>query len=216
MALDRGELVLRRQFMRDDLLSRVWTGRVVAEDQHGLWVWVATGSVYYDIGAADGRAFRDVPFGDWLATPKVLRELTWRGDMLMLHPAAGAYSVWLRFDAEGSFRDWYVNLEEPVTRWDDGTARGLDTTDQDLDVIVAPDRSWRWKDEDEFAAHLAHPDTYWVEDAASVWAEGKRVIAMAEAGESPFDGVRTDFRPDPTWTAPATVPPGFDRPRQRR
>ena len=55
-----GELVLRRHFQRD-LLSRVWVGRVAADDEHGLWIWVATGSAHRDLGAADGRHLRDLP-----------------------------------------------------------------------------------------------------------------------------------------------------------
>ena len=216
MQFEPGEIVLRRHYMRDDLLSRVWVGRVVADDEHGLWIWVAVGSPFLDIGAADGRSFRQIPFSRWLATPKALLPRTWLpGSALMLHPHGAAHSVWLGFTADGTFRDWYVNLEEPVTRWRDGRLSGVDTVDQDLDVVVGPDRGWRWKDADEFADHLTVPEAYWVDDPEAVWAEGKRVIEQVEAGGFPFDGTRTDFRPDPEWTTPAEVPPGWDRPRAR-
>jgi hypothetical protein len=189
---------------------------VVADDAYGLWIWIAAGSPFLDIGAADGRSFRQIPFAQWPATPKALVARTWqpRG-ALMLHPPGAAHSVWLAFNRDGRFHDWYVNLEEPVTRWTDGPLSGVDTVDQDLDVVVAPDRGWRWKDEHEFAAHLAVPEAYWVEDPEAVWAEGKQVIAQAEAGAFPFDGTRTDFRPDPEWTIPTRVPAGWDRPRAR-
>jgi len=52
-----------------------------------------------------------------------------------------------------------------------------------------------------------------VPDAEAVWAEGRRVIPMIEAGEFPFDGTWCDFRPDPSWTWPDAVPSGWDRPR---
>lgn len=210
---DRGRVVVRRQFQREGLLGRVWAGRVVADDEYGLWLWIASGSAYRDIAAADGRDFRDVPFGEWPRTAKVMRELTWRGDMLALHPRAGAYSVWFLFAADQTFRNWYVNLEEPVARWDDGRVAGVDTVDFDLDVVVEPDRTWRWKDEEEFAHHLAHPDVYWVDDEAAVRAEGERLVKAVEAGEFPFDGTRTDFRPDPSWTVPTELMPGWDRPQ---
>jgi Protein of unknown function (DUF402) len=205
--------VLRRQFQRDNLLSRVWLGRVVADDASGLWIWMATGSTYRDIAAADGRAFRDVAFGDWPATGKRLIEKVWGGDVLMLHPLQGAYSVWFFFTATGEFRSWYVNLEEQGTRWDDGEAKGIDTIDYDLDLVVQSDRTWHWKDEDEFAYHLGYPDAYWVDDPAAVWAEGKRVVELVEAGVFPFDGVGTDYRPDPLWTVPTRLPIGWDRVR---
>jgi hypothetical protein len=207
-----GRMVLRRHFMRDHQLARVWAGHVAADDGHGLWLWVATGSVFRDVGAADGRAFRDVPFAEWGRTARTLRELRWQGDVLMLHPHECAYSVWFFFD-RGSFRNWYVNLERPGVRWDDGAAAGLDTVDHDLDLVIAPDRSWRWKDEDEFAAHLACPDVYWVDDGAAVRAAGREVVKLIEAGEFPFDGTGCDFRPDPRWPVPAALPPGWDRAR---
>lgn len=216
MNLEPGQLVVRRQFQRDALLSRVWVGRAAAVDERGLWLWVASGSAYRDIGAADGRAFREVPFREWGKTDKALRALTWNGDMLLLHPADGAHSVWFFFTPAGEFRSWYVNLEEPAAWWKDEATAGIDTVDYDLDIVVAPDRSWRWKDEEEFADHLAHPDSYWVPDADAVRAEGERLVAVVEAGRFPFDGTRTDFRPDPSWTVPLTMPPGWDRPRAYR
>ena len=208
-----GQLMVRRQFHRGDLLGRAWIGRVAREDEHGLWLWVATGSAFRDAGAADGRLFREVPFGEWGRTAKVMRELHWRTSMLMLHPRTGAYSLWLFFSADGTFQEWYVNLEEPAVRWDDAELAGLDTVDQDLDIVVAPDRSWRWKDEAEFAEHLEHPEVYWVPDPEVVRAEGERLVKLIEAGDFPFDGAGTDFRPDPGWSVPTVMPAGWDRPR---
>jgi hypothetical protein len=79
-------------------------------------------------------------------------------------------------------------------------------------VVAGPDRRWQWKDEDEFSERLAFPAHYWVRDAAAVRAEGLRVIKQIEAGEFPFDGTWTDFRPDPAWAPYAVVPDGWDRP----
>ena len=151
-----GREIVRRQFHRGELIGRVWVGRVVADDERGLAVWVPNGAVFQDIGAADGRTFREVPFGEWLETPKRLNVMNWQNSMLMLHPPAngageagqgawdGDYSLWLFFDADGAFRSWYVNLERPVARWDDGGLVGVDTLDYDLDIVAQPDRSWRW------------------------------------------------------------------------
>jgi hypothetical protein len=217
--LESGSLVVRRQFQRDDLLSRVWVGRVAAEDEHGLWVWVATGSPYRDIAAVDGRGFREVPFDEWRHTDKTLLELTWNGDMLVYHPRPGdrprAYSVWFFFHPDGRFRSWYVNLEEPAVWWSDHLGAGVDTVDYDLDLVVAPDRVWRWKDEDEFTQRLAYPHLYWVDDEERVRAEGRRLAELVEAGRFPFDGHGTTFRPDPGWSVPAVLPAGWDRPRVR-
>jgi predicted RNA-binding protein associated with RNAse of E/G family len=72
----------------------------------------------------------------------------------------------------------------------------VDVTDHALDVWVDPDGSWRWKDEDDFAALQRHG----VFDAAAarrVRAEGERVI---EAW--PFPTGWEDWRPDPRWPTP--------------
>ena len=47
---------------------------------------------------------------------------------------------------EWRFLGWYVNLQAPLVIRGDR----FDTTDWALDIMVDPDGSWRWKDEDEF------------------------------------------------------------------
>lgn len=206
-------LVLRRHFLRGQQLGRVWAGRVAADDEHGLWIWIDSGSPWLDVTAADGRRIREMTFAEFGAVAKAMTPFAWSGRTLMLHQPGVEHSTWLFFDPAGHFESWYVNLERPGVRWDDGGLCGIDTVDYDLDIVVAPDRSWAWKDEDEFLDHLAHPDVYWCDDEAAVRAEGARVVKLIEAGEFPFDGTRTGFRPDPSWVVPDAVPAGWDRPR---
>jgi len=61
-----------------------------------------------------------------------------------------------------------------------------------LDVWVEPTGSWRWKDEDEFAAAI-QAGRFADGQAEMLRAEGERMIALAEAGTFPFDGSHTDF-----------------------
>jgi hypothetical protein len=193
-----GDLVVRRHFQRD-LLSRVWLGRVAADDEHGLWLWVATGSAYRDLGTADGRHLRLITFTDWPHVDKAWDETPWQGRMLMLHPREGDYSVWLFLDDEGALLRWYVNLERPVVRWRDAGLGGVDTTDYDLDVIVHPDLSWRWKDEELYATRLTTPDAYWVDDPDRVaadldpWAVSPRAIRQSESPSVPRAGHNAVF-----------------------
>ena len=213
MTFAPGTPALRRHFMRGHELSRVWVGHVAADDEQGLWLFFATGSAWRNVGAADGRTFREVPFTEWGRVEHALHDGVWNGDALMLHPPGAPYSVWMFFTG-GVHSSWYVNLERPGVRWrnDDGLV-GLDTVDYDLDIVVAPDRTWRWKDEDEFVAHLAVPENYWCDDEAAVRASGADVVKLIEAGAFPFDGTMAGFRPDPAWTVPTTIPAGWDRPR---
>ncbi len=67
--------------------------------------------------------------------------------MLKLARPGQPWSVWLFWDPGWRFKNWYVNLEEPLTRWEGG----VDSEDHFLDISVHPDRTWHWRDEDEFA-----------------------------------------------------------------
>jgi predicted RNA-binding protein associated with RNAse of E/G family len=154
-----------------------------------------------------------MPFLEWVSAPKTIKSATWQGyGILVLMPPNAAHSVWWFWDADGAFDSWYINLESPAARWDDGDLAGVDTVDHDLDVVARPDGSWQLKDEDEFTERLAYPDHYWVSDEAAVRAEAARVIEAFEARRYPFDGSWCDFRP-PSWRVPEALPPGWDRPR---
>ena len=55
--------------------------------------------------------------------------------MLKFLPAGAAHSVWWFRDDAGTFTSWYVNLEEPGVRWDDGVAAGPER-DREQAVLV--------------------------------------------------------------------------------
>jgi len=187
--------------------------RVISDDDRGLLVWLARGAVIAVEKTLDGRGARDLPFDEWAAAPKAPVRSTWQGPgLLRFFPSGADHSVWFFRDDQDNFNTYYVNLEESAVRWDDGPVAGLDVIDQDLDIVVAPDLTWEWKDEDEFADRLRFPEHYWVPDEAAVRAEGARVIKKIEAAEFPFDQTWTDFQPDPAWPTPTELPPGWDRP----
>ncbi|MFG1602443.1 DUF402 domain-containing protein [Actinoplanes sp. NPDC049265] len=210
MAYAPGQVVLHRNTRRDRI-AFARPVRVVSDTERGLLVWLAQHTpVMYEV-APDGRGARGRPFTEWVTLPYEHRLGEWQGPgILMFFPPEADHSVWWFWTAAGVFDGWYVNLEERVTRWADGDLAGIDVVDQDLDVVVRPDRTWEWKDEDEFTERLGLPEHYWVADEQAVRAEGRRVIKIIEAGEFPFDGSWTDFVPDPSWGLPE-VPAGWDR-----
>lgn len=211
----RGRLILHRN-VRRGRLGWVRPGRVVVDDDRGLLVWIASGSSVVSEVADDGRGMRAMPFAEYVTRAYRPVTHTWNGPgVLKFMPVGAAHSVWWFRDQAGAFAGWYVNLEEPAVRWSDGEPAGVDIIDQDLDISVSPDRSWAWKDEEEFAERLAFPEHYWVPDEAAVWAEGRRVVKLIEAGEFPFDGTWCDFQPDPGWQTPVEMPAGWDRPAVR-
>jgi len=207
-----GRQVLYRNIDGDRLAS-VRPCRVISDDERGLLLWLARGSAVLVEEAVDGRGIRQMPFAEWITLEYRVVPAVWQGPgLLKFIPPDADHSVWFFRDDRGRFTNWYVNLEYRALRWDDGDVAGVDVIDQDLDIVIDPDRTWRWKDEDEFTERLAHPGHYWVRDEAAVRAEGRRVIKQIEAGDFPFDGTWTDFQPDPAWPIPAVVPPGWDRP----
>jgi hypothetical protein len=110
----------------------------------------------------------------------------------------------------GTFLGWYVNPEAPFVRTD----IGVDTSDNNLDVVVTPDFTWRWKDEDQ-TQHWEDMGVFTRADTESFYAAGRDVIADVEARRFPFNGSYLDYRPDPQWGIPQFHPewdrvPGYD------
>jgi hypothetical protein len=130
--------------------------------------------------------------GEW-----VFRDGEWDVDTLWLMCEGDWHSVWVSWLPGGEHWGWYVNLQRPFRRTD----LGFETMDLMLDLIVDPDRTWRWKDEDELAT--------WTERglldsalAGRIRAEGLEVAGRAERNESPFSEPWPDWRPDPSWELP--------------
>ena len=209
---DPGEIVLRRLFQHHRL-SRALLTTVVRHDDAGLLLWAARGATTQDMVMADGRDRHRVPFKELISEPRRLAPVEWRGDGLVWHPTDTPYAVWYFFEPAGDFAGWYVNLETPGVAWRDGTTGGIDSVDWDLDIVVRPDRTWAYKDEDEMLDAVAHGLLYWGPDERTIRSAGEQAVKLVEAGEFPFDGTWTDFRPDPAWPVPLDMPARWDRPR---
>ncbi|SBT37090.1 DUF402 domain-containing protein [Micromonospora auratinigra] len=201
MVFTPGRIITRR-YLRGDRCTWVQPMRVLADDDRGLLLWHPEGSDFARLVDAEGRTQHEVTI-DRMREPR-LDVTAWATyDILVLMPPGAAYSVWWFFRA-GAFAGWYVNLETPCVRRPDG----VDTTDQLLDIVVTPEREWRWKDADELAERTGHPLYLDRAGADAVRAEADRLVALIEAGGYPFDGTHTDFRPDPGWPARLRLPAG--------
>lgn len=196
-----GEVLVRR-YWRGGRLQRLQLVRVAADDERGLRLWLPAGSPWWRLSGPDGAD---------PSRARLVRQV-WTGrDVLIWMPEQTPYSVWWQWE-DGSFAGWHAALEEPYVRWADRGCAGVDTADQALDVVVRPDHTWRWHDEDEFDLRTGHP-LYWTPgQAAQIRANADRLVKLVEARQFPFDGTWCGFRPDASWTVPA-LPSGYDRPR---
>ena len=101
------------------------------------------------------------------------------------------------------FRGWYVNMLLPFRR----TPAGFDIVDNTLDIVVRPDGTWYWKDEDELALAVdkgACTEAY----AAAVRRTGEEVVELIEARRVPFDDTWTGWHAD-GYTPITEVPEGW-------
>lgn len=205
MYLETGQVV-RWNFVFGGQLDAVVPMRVVAHGSDGLWLWLAARSPTWAADVPDGRHLRDIdpaerPAGGYPLVPGVWRP----GNALIFQPEGAACAVWWLFDRNGKegerFSGWYVNLEQRSRQGDD-----IHVTDHELDLVVAKDRSWRWKDEESFHSKTGHP-AYWThEEAVAVRTEGQRLARLAEASAFPFDGSWCDYRPPRDWALPSLPP----------
>ena len=177
-----------------------WPLVVVRDDPELIAFYLAEGTRSLNVPGPRSEVVKTIA-GDFECVEK-----TWEHtNVLQLTPPDAAHAVYVFWSAAtGDFLAWYINLQQPLQR----TAIGFDTCDQALDVIVFPDLTWQWKDEDEFA-EMQEYGLITADEAAAIRAEGERVIADLEARRPPFCDDWPSWRPDPAWGLPS-VPDGWE------
>ena len=182
-----GKVILRREVLND---GRAWLEVpvvVVRDDPTLLASYIPEGTPFH------------FPDGDW---PTANGRHPWHGRLrweghgvLMLQRPGEAHAIWVFWDgAEREFGGWYVNLQEPFRR----TAAGYDTQDLELDIVVALDGGWEWKDADVLETRIRE-GRYTAEQVERTWVEGRRVVAELEAGRRWWDASWAGWEPDPAW-----------------
>jgi hypothetical protein len=176
---------------------------VVEDSDERISHYLAPGTRYLRREMLDGSPVpRVVPLDVLRERGSMLVEDTWRGShwLIVTRPAL-AHAVYLKWSAKtGEFTGWYVNLQDPLTR----TEGGFRTRDHFLDILVGPDRSWEWKDEDELEEAVRVGRVSQTE-ADAIRREGERVVADVEAGRFPFDDSLIGWRPNPAWPLPELI-----------
>jgi hypothetical protein len=90
----------------------------------------------------------------------------------------------------GHFYGWKADIIAPFTR----TQFGLDVTDEVLDVVVRPDRSYAIKDADQMAQFVSQ-GFYTQAEADRLNAAVRQVVDLIEHGAPPFDATWIGWRP---------------------
>lgn len=179
---------------------------VVRDTPELLAVWLAPGTVCVRPQMADGTPVHREPLATRYTKPRTVARSWWFGTgVLKLARPGDPWSVWLFWEQGWRFKNYYVNLEEPLRRW----SGGIDSEDHFLDIEVYPDGHWEWRDEDEFAAARA---AGLLDDAKAerVRAAGRAAVEEIRAWRSPFPDGWEHWRPDPDWPVPR-LPQDWDR-----
>jgi hypothetical protein len=191
--LSQGDPVLCRELWHGAVMTAM-PMRVLADTPARTVLYQAPDTAFRGARTPAGTKIRDLS-AEWVSM-----DLVWAGGSLIRLVEPYAWQcVDVEFDGAGSFTGWYVNFQEPVRR----TALGFDTVDLVLDLVVAPDRTWSLKDEDDFdravsAGQVQQPA------AGQVRAAAERMISMVESGGPPFSEKHwLSWRPPPHWTIPA-------------
>ena len=144
---------------------------------------------------------------DFKEKPWTLIKRPWRTNRLLILLEPGRYySTMLFWNHESDeFLCYYINFQLPFQRRNSG----IDTLDLDLDLVIHPDYSYRWKDEADYAKAIEH------EVILPEWMQGietakSEILARLEKCDYPFDGSWLGWKPDPGWTPP-TLPENWDK-----
>ncbi|MGW1889722.1 cytidylyl-2-hydroxypropylphosphonate hydrolase [Streptomyces sp. NPDC002004] len=179
---------------------------VVEDSDELLAVWMAPGTECVKPVLADGTPVHAEPLATRYTKPRTVVRDRWFGTgVLKLARPGEPWSVWLFWEPGWRFKNWYVNLEEPRVRW----AGGVDSEDHFLDISVHPDRTWHWRDEDEFA-QAQRVGLMNAAQARTVREAGAAAVDVIRAWGQPFSDGWQHWRPDPEWLVPA-LPDGWDR-----
>jgi predicted RNA-binding protein associated with RNAse of E/G family len=125
--------------------------------------------------------------------------ITWQTNRVVWSTQfGGAHSIAHFWNAaSGAFVGYYINLPAPLRR----TPLGFDSLDHVLDVVVNPDGTWRWKDEDELE-EAVRLGAFTADQATRIRTEGEHVIAnLPNLLPTGWE----DWLPDPAWSPP-TLP----------
>ena len=137
---------------------------------------------------------------------KLVRSVWKNSDALVIIQPTQGRAIWVKWSREGEFAGWYVNIQSPLRR----TNKGFDIQDFQLDILVAPNRQWQWKDEDELALAV-ELGRMTATQAKAVQEEGERAVLDIEANRAPYCEHWRHWRPPEELKLPV-LPSDWNKP----
>lgn len=201
-----GDIVAWRGIYED----RVWHVQptlVVRDQPHELVLALLPGTEcvaeeHYPNGDKYGNRRWDFKHKPWK-----MAKYRWQTNrlLLILEPDKFYSTIYFWDNSTHEFLCYYINFQLPFKR----TSNSVDTLDLDLDLIISPDYSHRWKDEDDYQKAISHgiilPE--WVDEINNAKEE---IFNGLENREYPLDGSWLNWMPEPNWLPPK-LPENWDK-----
>jgi uncharacterized protein DUF402 len=195
-----GDVVVRREVLglapvaqvetRQEWHQRPWLAvpvYVVEDTDEALVTYLPSGA---EFGFFDGRW--PTPDGRHPWSPKE----RWSGHgCLMVQRPHDHYAVWHFWSGpDRTFSHWYINIQTAFVR----TAFGYDTQDLELDIVISPDGTWVYKDQDVLVdrvneGRFSTSFVNWIESI------GESLGAALRAGEQLWDRDWSTWEPPAEW-----------------
>ena len=136
-----------------------------------------------------------------------LENYAWRDNRLLILLEPDKYYSTMHFwrADTNDFLCYYINFQLPFQRSHDG----IDTLDLDLDLVIQPDFSFRWKDEDDYQKAIDN-GVITLEWTQEIEIAKKEVLDKLEKRQYPYDGSWLNWMPDPGWSPPR-LPENWDK-----
>ena len=179
-----GEVIVRRHVLNDGRMWLAFPVVVVRDEPELLVTYLAEGTPFHmpegPWPTADG-------LHPWHGRP------AWHGHgTLMLNRPGEMHGVWVFWHGpERAFAGWYVNIEEPFRR----AENGIDTQDLELDIWIPAEGPWQWKDE-HMLENRVREGRFTAGQVEAIRAEGRRIATELDAGRRWWDESWSGWRPD--------------------
>jgi protein associated with RNAse G/E len=136
-----------------------------------------------------------------------LGKYRWRTNrLLLIFEPEKYYSTVLFWNHESNeFLCYYINFQLPFQR----NESAVDTLDLDLDLIIYPDFTHKWKDVDDYQKAIEY-EIISPESIEGIEAAKQDVFEKLETRQYPFDGSWLNWKPDPNLSPP-TLPENWDK-----